>query len=273
MSATGIGGSHVAFIDDSGDSTNNFLLSALVISAALQEHVLDSVAGHFARLRALYQLPVDFEFHGSELGGGRGGRDEASGVVLKPHERDFIFEHSFHAAAGLETVHLYTVFWDWRPGLAKVEDDQTSRRERVYSLLLDFIEEQGDQVAAAYVDGTNEQAAVRAFATHAGKHDYPFVIAEPTLVDSVQHPMIQLVDLVAYGSYQCVDVRNEANKPKYAQWHLATLHGIAVDGGSSYRARIYDGTRDPRFRPVPMTKQQKKRHQQRLEAAKWAHIP
>ena len=273
MASGSIESTQVAFIDDSGDSTNNFLLAALVFSAALEERVRDEVEDHFSKLSHVFGLDEDFEFHGYQLGSARGARDESKGIVLKPHERDFIFQHSLHLAGNLETARLYTVYWDWAPGKAKVGEDETSRRQQTYALLLDFIEEQGEQVAAAHVDGTNDQAATLAFTAHRGKHKYPVVIAEPALVSSSENRIIQLVDLVAYATYQCVEMRNEARKPKYGEWHRAALSPISLDGGSSYGARIFDGTRHPRHVPVPQTKKTKKRRRERLEAARWDHVP
>ena len=261
--------SFVAYIDDSGDSTRNYLLSALVISAALDERVRDEVETHFSDLASFFKVGEDFEFHGHELGSSRGGRDEGAGVRLREHERDFVFEHSLHCAGGLETARLYSVYWDWRPGEAKVGDDQTSRRQQTYELLLEFIEEGGDEVAAAYIDGTNEQAGLRAFKAHRDKHEYPLVIAEPELVASRDHRMIQLVDLVAYATYQCVDEDNAVRKPKYGEWYRDTVLEIAVDGGSRNHSRVFRGTHTPKAHRRPETAKQRRNRRRRREAAKW----
>lgn len=209
------------------------------------ERVRDVTATFADSVIRFFDLPPEYEFHGVRLE--RTGKRPEDPDYLKPHARDFLYRHALEHVAGLPTVRIHSVFWDWSPAPRKVPGQGPASRDyALYERLFDWLGEEGEPVTSLTVDGLNNQTALRAFRRYR-RHKAEALIPEPVLVDSGTERLIQVSDLVAYASYQvAVNHPEETDRQKkFRVWHNETIRGVAAEGHWRHAMRCYAGEKAP----------------------------
>lgn len=187
----------VVYVDESGDSETCLSLTALSLLdgvAEAQEQALETFCDEMAQM---FGLPSDFELHGVEL---------LKEARLKRYQREFLYRHALHQLAGIETLEVFTVHWDWSPEPARRRGDSPAwRLKLLYRRLLELLDESnissGAELTAVTVDASSADDHVT------DEHnDYVWqsketsILAAPTFVDSKASRLLQLADLAAHAA-------------------------------------------------------------------------
>lgn len=233
----------VVFIDESGDSESNLVISALSFSEALHEHIRDETDRYIDNLVAFFKLPKDFELHGVRLV--RTGKRPEDPDYLKPHARDFIFLNTLDFIAGLPSARIHSVRWDWSPAPRKIHgQSQDTRERRMYLELYKWLDE-FDEPMAMTADGTNNSQPGRALELHLKENPASLLSPRISLVDSKAERLVQLADLAAYASAQATHALVNDRTERFRGWHNLTMSKIAATGHWRHAMRCFRGETKP----------------------------
>jgi hypothetical protein len=238
------GSGRVLYIDESGDSDTSLVLAGLSFESGLDvdaEAATQEVISNLASV--LPGLDASKEIHAHKLARElrqkeiRERRDE---VLLRNHERDFVYQHLLHHLAGWTSARLHLVMWNWGgPGHGK--DSRKGERQRILmARLLEWVAEENETIDRIWIDASSQHRHyVRGFAEVAETSG--LFLREPEQIDSKESRLIQLADLAGYAAYQRSNPARRKALDRMQSWYREALQDIWADGGDGHGCRHFEG--------------------------------